>query len=207
LHYALDKWFEEEVKPRCKGNAILYRYADDWLCCFQYKTEAEKFYRVVPKRLERFNLELEATKTQLLHFSRFHPSMKRRFTFLGFEFYWFIDRQNEPRLMRRTARKKLQGAKQRMKEWIRKCRSLPKTNFFTTLNAKLKGHYNYYYVSGNSESVWRFYNAVEELCFKWLNRRSQRKSLTWKQFSALWKRLGVSVPKARKVHNLKESSW
>ena len=93
LHYALDKWFDEEIKPRCAGNVAMFRFADDWLCCFQYGADARRFYRVLPKRLGRFNLEVEPSKTQILRFSRFHPGMKRRFTFLGFEFYWMIDRE------------------------------------------------------------------------------------------------------------------
>lgn len=206
LHYALDKWFDEEVKPRCSGNVILFRCADDWLCGFQYSADASRYYEVLPKRLKRFNLEVEPSKTQILRFSRFHPSMKRRFTFLGFEFYWMIDRGGQPRVMKRTARKKLQGATQRIKDWIRCSRHLPKLIFFAKLRAKLTGHYNYYYTRGNSRSVWRFYDAAVVQCYKWLNRRSQRKSLTWEQFKRLWDRMGVPKPKVSQ--NQKASlSW
>ena len=93
LHYVLDLWFEKVVKPRCEGEALLCRYADDWVCAFRYREDAEGFYRVLPKRLEKFNLEVAPEKTRLLRFSRFHPSMKRRFTFLGFEFFWKEDRK------------------------------------------------------------------------------------------------------------------
>ncbi len=195
LHHALDKWFEEEVKPRCTGNVVLFRFADDWLCGFQYSDDAKKYYEVLPKRLKRFNLEVEPSKTQILRFSRFHPSIKRRFTFLGFEFYWTIDRQGLPRVEKRTARKKLQGATQRAKDWIKHNRHLPKVKFFSILKAKLTGHYNYYYTRGNSRSVWRFYDAVVEQCYKWLNRRSQRKSLTWNQLKRLWKQMGMPKPR------------
>lgn len=195
LHYALDKWFDEEVKPRCTGNVALFRFADDWLCCFQYSRDADRYYEVLPKRLEKFNLELEPSKTQILRFNRFHPSMRRTFTFLGFEFYWMIDRKGLPRAAKRTARKKLQGSIQRIKDWIKLSRHLPKREFFLKLKAKLSGHYNYYYTRGNSRSVWRFYDAVIVQCFKWLNRRSHRKSLTWEQFKRLWVQMGVSKPR------------
>jgi hypothetical protein len=134
LRCALDKWFEEEVKPRCSGNVALFRFADDWLCCFQYGVDARRFYEVQPKRLARFNLEVEPSKTQILRFSRFHPSMTRRFTFLGFEFYWMIDRKGLPRMMKLTSRKKLQGALQRIKDWIRQRRHLPKCLTSTTVS-------------------------------------------------------------------------
>ena len=192
--YGDDKWFDEEVKPRCSGNVVLFRFADDRLCCFQYGADASRFYRILPKRLARFNLEVEPSKTRILRFSRFHPGMKRRFTFLGFEFYWMTDRKGLPRLMKRTSRKKLQGAIRRIKDWIRCNRHLPKAVFFSRLNAKLIGHYNCYYTKGNSRSVWRFYDAVIVQCYKWLNRRSYRKSLTWEQLKRLWAQMGVPKP-------------
>jgi len=136
LHYALDLWFERVVKPHCKGEAVIFRFADDWVCAFRYKQDAEKFYAVLPKRLQKFNLKVEPTKTQILRFSRFHPGMERRFTFLGFEFFWFIDRKGTPRVMRRTARKKLRAALKRMKDWIRLNRHKNTRWFFKLLNAK-----------------------------------------------------------------------
>lgn len=195
LHYALDKWFEEEVKPRCEGNVVLFRFADDWVCCFQYSRDAQRYYEVLPKRLKRFNLDVEPSKTRKMRFSRFQPSMSRTFTFLGFEFYWMVDRKGLPRLAKRTARKKLQGAIQRIKDWIKYSRHLPKREFFAQLNAKLSGHYNYYYTRGNSRSVWRYYDAAVVQSFKWLNRRSQRKSLIWEQFKRLWIQMGVLKPR------------
>ena len=96
LHYVLDLWFAKVVKPRCTGEALLCRYADDWVCAFRLREDAERFYRVLPKRLEKFNLTLAPDKTRLLRFSRFHPSMRRRFTFLGFEFFWKEDRKGTP---------------------------------------------------------------------------------------------------------------
>ena len=139
LHYALDLWFEKVVKPHCRGEALLCRYADDWVCAFRFQEDAERFYRVLPKRLEKFNLQVAPEKTPLRRFSRFHPSMKRRFTFLGFAFSWRPDRQGVPRVMRRTARKKLQAACQRLTEWIKRHRHLLGREFFQRLNARLTG--------------------------------------------------------------------
>ncbi|MBV5275170.1 MAG: hypothetical protein JZU52_16510 [Lamprocystis purpurea] len=104
------------MKPRCRGEVLLCRYADDFVCAFCFEKDARRFYRVLSQRLEKFGLALAPEKTQVLRFSRFHPSMQRRVTFLGFELFWCIDREGIPRVKRRTARKRLQGAIRRIKE-------------------------------------------------------------------------------------------
>lgn len=182
LHYALDLWFEKVVKPQIKGEAIICRFADDFVCAFRFRDDANKFYRILPQRLGKFGLQVAPEKTQTLRFSRFHPTMKRRFTFLGFEFYWDCDRKGVARVHRRTARKKLKEVISRITEWIRKNRYLPERKFFQVINAKLRGHYNYYGIRGNSKSLWYYYYRVIDICFKWLNRRSQRRSYTWERF-------------------------
>ncbi len=196
LHYVLDLWFEEIVKKNCQGKAMICRYADDWVCAFQLRDDAERFYRVLPKRLERFNLEVAPEKTRIIRFSRFHPSMERRFTFLGFELYWFIDHNGEKRVMRRTARIKLLGACRRIKAWIKENRHLKGREFIKALNRRLRGHYNYYGLRGNQQSLNRFYSWAMICAFKWLNRRGgKRKSFTWKAFNRAIERIGVAAPK------------
>ncbi len=179
LHYALDLWFAKVVKPHCRGEALISRYADDLVCAFRFRSDAEWFYQVLPKRLGKFKLEVAPEKTRILRFSRFHPGMTRRFPFLGFEFFWTEDRQGVPRVKRRTARKKLQSACRRIKAWIRANRHLPGQAFFNGLNARLRGHYRYYGVHGNSHALSRFVDWAIKCAFKWLNRRGgKRKSLT-----------------------------
>lgn len=202
LHHVLDNWFASEVKPRLKGRAILCRYADDWICAFQYRDDAQRFYAVLHQRLGRFNLTVEPSKTNILRFSRFHPSRKSTFCFLGFEFYWFNDRSGTARVHRRTARKKQLAALQRLTTWVKIARNLPKRAFFAGLARKLNGHYNYYYVRGNARSVWSFYGQAMELVFKWLNRRSQRKSYTWAGFIALLAWIGTPRPKVTETTRL-----
>jgi RNA-directed DNA polymerase len=183
------------VKAHCRGAALRWRYADDWVCAFRYQDDAERFYRVLPKRLKKFNLQVALEKTHLLRFSRFHPSMRRRFTFLGFEFYWMPDRQGVPRVTRRTARKKLQAACQRIKDWIKQHRHLPGREFFQRLNARLQGHDNYYGVRGNSRALKHFFNWAMDCTFKWLNRRSgTRKSYPWEQFTRVLDRVKIARP-------------
>jgi RNA-directed DNA polymerase len=65
LHHGLDLWFEGVVKPYCRGKVLLIRYADDFVCAFQYQGDAEAFYRVLPKRLAKFGLEVAPEKTRL----------------------------------------------------------------------------------------------------------------------------------------------
>ena len=196
LHYVLNLWFERVIKAGCQGDALICVYADDFVCAFQYKSDAEKFFRVLPERLAKFGLEVAPEKTQLLRFSRFHPSMRRRFTFLGFEFYWYKDRGGKLRVTRRTARKKLQGACKRIKEWIKLNRHLEGRDFIAGLNRRLRGHYNYYGLRGNSRSLWRFYQWAIKCSFKWLNRRGgKRRSFTWEAFNQALKRVGVARPR------------
>jgi group II intron reverse transcriptase/maturase len=196
LHFALDLWFEKIVKAHCDGDAMIIRYADDFVCAFQYHRDAVKFFRVLPKRLGKFCLSVTPEKTGMMRFSRFHPSRRKCIIFLGFETRWVQDKKGLARVMQRTARKKLQGACRRIKDWIKKNRHLKGMSYIKALNRRLRGHYNYYSVVGNLKSLRRFYNWAVECSFKWLNRRGgKRKSFSWKDFSRAIKRLGLAKPK------------
>jgi len=195
LHYVLDLWFEKIVKADCRGDAMVLRYADDFVCAFQYREEAQGFFRVLPERLKKFNLSVAPEKTRVVRFSRFHPGMRRRFVFLGFETYWTADQQGNVRVMQRTARKRLQSACRRIKEWIKENRHLKGSYFITALNRRLRGHYNYYNVCGNVSSLWRFYGWAVKCSYKWLNRRGgKRKTFTWPVFNKAIERLGIAKP-------------
>ena len=206
LHNALDLWFEKVVKPRCQGEALLSRYADDLVWAFRFRTDAEWFYQVLPTRLGKFKLEVAPGKTRILRFSRFHPGMTRRFTFLGFEFYWKEDRQGVPRVKRRTARPRWQRACQRIKEWIQANRHLPGNAFFTGLNARWRGHYSYYGVHGHSHALQRFFDWAMACAFKWLNRRGgKQRSFSWQRFTQLLdavpiERPRITEPRRRRVY-------
>jgi RNA-directed DNA polymerase len=196
LHFALDLWFEKVAKAHCKGDALIMRYADDFVCAFQYHKDAIEFFKTLPERLVKFDLSVAPEKTGLMRFSRFHPSRSRRIIFLGFETYWSKDLKGVVRVMQRTARKKLHGACKRIKDWIKENRHLKGIKFITALNRRLRGHYNYYSVVGNFRSLWRYYGWAVQCAFKWLNRRGgKRKSFTWKAFSRAIERLGLVKPK------------
>jgi hypothetical protein len=126
--------------------------------------------------------------------------MQRRFTFLGFEFFWRPDRHGVPRVMRRTARQKLQAACQRIKEWIKQHRHLPGREFFQRLHTRLRGHYNYYGVRGNARALHRFFRWAMDCTFKWLNRRGgKRRSDTWEQFAQVLDRVKIARPHITEV--------
>lgn len=185
LHYALDIWFEKRVKPCLKGRAMLIRYADDFVVAFQYRHEAQTFYRRLPDRLRKFNLDVAAEKTHLKRFSRFHPGKERNFQFLGFEFYWDTDRKGEPRLRQRTAAKKHKATLSELYSWIKQNRSKRLNRFMPQLKRKLAGFSNYFGLPDNSRSVSAVYNFVLHSLYKWLNRRSQRRSFNWRGFKEM----------------------
>jgi len=192
LHYVLDIWFEKRVKPKLDGNAMLIRYADDFVVAFQLSKDAERFYDALPKRLHKFGLEIAKEKTKLIRFSRFHPGKQRCFTFLGFDFYWSRDRKKQPRLRRRTARKKQRESMSMFTRWIKWNRSMPIGEFLTTLKRKLKGFENYFGLPDNSSSLSGLYSHVINMLYKWLNRRSQRRSYNWKGLNDVLHCFGIT---------------
>jgi len=201
LHFALDLWFQNRVKAHCKGEAFILRYADDFICGFRYEEEAERFYRELPNRMRKFGLAVAPEKTGLIRFSRFHPGMERRLVFRGFETYWMKDEKGAARVEQRTARKKLQSACKRIKEWIKENRHLKGGFFIKALNRRLRGHYNFYNVPGNLFSLWRFFKWAVKCSFKWLNRRGgKRKSFTWGAFNKAIERLGIAKPEMKIVN-------
>jgi retron-type reverse transcriptase len=143
LHSALDLWFEKVVQPRGRGEAGWCRSADAWVWALRWQEDAERFWRVLPPRLAPCHLQVAPETTQLCRFRRLHPSTKRRFTLLGCAFFWAPERPGVPRVMRRTARQKLQAACQRLTAWIKHPRPLPGRVCFQRVKARLRGHDNY----------------------------------------------------------------
>ena len=200
LHYALDLWCEKVVKPRWRGDALLCRYADDWVCAFRLQEDAERFFRVLPKRRGKCHLQVAPEQTHLRRFNRCHPSKKRRFTFLGCAFFWMPDRHSVPRVMRRTARKTRQAAGQRLTEWSKPHRHLPGRAFFQRLQARLRGHDNYYGVRGNARSLTRCFYWAMDGAFTWLNRRGgKQSSYPWGQCTHVLDRVKRARPRITEV--------
>jgi len=200
LHYALDLWFERKVKPKLKGRAMLIRYADDFVVAFQYRDEAMALYRELPARLEKFNLTVAPEKTAIKRFSRFHPGQNRCFEFLGFQFYWDVDFSGEPRLRRRTSTKKHKATLKEMTTWIKVNRHDRLNHFMRQLKRKIDGFRNYFALPDNSLSVGRIYDHILHSLFKWLNRRSQRRSFNWHGLKEVLKYYRIEPMTVRKRH-------
>ena len=189
--FFLDQWFATVVKRHCRGYCELLRYADDNLAVFELAEDAQRFMRVLPLRLGTFGLRLNPTKTHLLAFGKRQAwrALKATqrlptFDFLGFTHYWGTSRQGMVRLKRKTAKGCLRRALVAINYWLRTERSARKLpDLWRAIAGKLRGHFNYFGVTDNSSALARFAHAVHRLVFKWLNRRSQRRSFTWEQFA------------------------
>ena len=190
LHYVLDVWFSHRVRRACQGEAYYFRYADDFLACFQLKGEAERFRHQLEDRLEGFGLKLALEKTQCIEFGRFarenaykHGKKPKEFTFLGFTHYCGTTREGYFKVKRRTSRKKLDQSLRRFTEWARKARGVVrKGEMFRLARARVVGHLSYYAITDNTDRCKDFVRRAERILFKWLNRKSQRRSYTWATF-------------------------
>jgi RNA-directed DNA polymerase len=193
LHHVLDLWFEKVVKKQCRGEACLIRYADDFVCAFEYREEAERFHGALGKRLAKFGLEVAAEKTRVIRMLK--GDSKPSFDFLGFEFRWGKDVKGKAHLKRRTSRKKLKQSLQRFTLWCRTHRHVPVRQLMEQVSLKLRGYYNYYGLISNSEGLKEFFRAAMRIMLKWLNRRSQRRSYNWTGFHELLCRYNVPTPR------------
>lgn len=198
LHYVLDIWFEKIVKVKAEGRCMIISYADDFVCAFQYKRDAEKFMNSLGERLKKFNLELAMDKTKLIKFTRFKKKESGSFDFLGFTYRWETSRKGKDIITHKTSKKKFMKSVEKMKSWIKEQRNCRLRNIISKLNDKLRGYYNYYGVIGNWNKIQQFHNIVIKLLYKWLNRRSQRRSFNWIQFNEKMKWYNLQKPFIKK---------
>jgi RNA-directed DNA polymerase len=200
LHYALDVWFEREVKPRLRGEAHLVRYADDFVMTFERQDDAERVMDVLGKRMGRFGLTLHPDKTRLLPFRR--PPARQTggkgpatFDFLGFTLHWRRARSGRWGMMCKTRSARLRRSVQAVADWCRRHRHLPVKEQHIALTRRVRGHFNYFGISGNFRSLLLFVEEVKRAWYKWLRRRSQQAHLTWEEFGALLTRLPLPRPR------------
>ena len=190
LHYVLDLWFSRRVRRQCRGEAYYFRYADDFLACFQYKDDAEQFRNRLGDRLEGFGLKLAEEKTHCIEFGRFARQNARKkggkpkeFTFLGFTHYCGKTKNGYFKVKRRTSRKKLGQGLREFKEWAAKMHNvLRKGDMLRQARSKVAGHLSYYAITDNSNRCSYYVYCTERILFKWLNRKSQRGPYTWSAF-------------------------
>lgn len=197
LHYVLDCWFEQEVRPRLRCQAYLIRFADDFVIGFRDHRDAQRVMEVVPKRFERFGLTVHPTKTQLIPFRPPSPMRDEKgkanqrhgtFDLLGFTHYWGRSQRGYWIVKQKTASDRFSRAVRSMDSWCQANRHLSISEQQQKLNEKLRGHYAYYGVTGNSAALTRFLHEVENRWRKWLYRRNRLRSQNWSTFRRLLKR-------------------
>lgn len=204
LHYVLDWWFEREVKPRLKGPAFLIRYADDFVMVFQHESDARRVLEVLPKRFGKYGLTLHPEKTRLVAFGRPpRPSaaagspwdLPGTFDLLGFTHYWCRSRRGNWVVKRQTSKSRLRRALSTIAVWCRDHRHQPVPKQHGTLCQKLRGHYAYYGITGNSPALSAFRHYATRLWRQWLSRRTRGPSMPWDLFRRLLDRYPLPVEK------------
>jgi group II intron reverse transcriptase/maturase len=203
LHEVLDEWFQNVVRPRMKGNCFLVRYADDFVTGFSVKGEAERVFKVLPKRFERYGLSIHPEKSRLVQFSR--PYGKRgkgpgSFAFLGFTHYWAKTLRGGWTIKRKTQSKRLSRFMSGIGEWCKGHRHEPLTQQHRTLSSKLRGHYQYYGVRGNFKMLEVVYEHTRVVWQKWLRRRNSMNRMSWERFTeGVEQTLGLPLPQIMHV--------
>lgn len=191
LHYVLDLYFEKKLKHNLKGYTQLLRYADDFIIGIQHSADAAKIQAELTKRLGKFGLSLSKEKTAIKEFGRFAAENRQRrgqrkpetFNFLGFTHYLSQTQDGRFSLRAKTQGKRLNKAVVEMNSYLKRVRSMLKPKeIWQVVTAKLTGHYNYYGISGNFESMQTYYLKTRNQLFKWLNKRSEKTSFNWERF-------------------------
>ena len=191
LHYVLDKWFEDTVKQHVEGFCRLVRYADDFVCLIQYQEDARKIERALANRFNKHELQLHPEKSRNISFGRFEKlnalnagRKANTFDFLGFTHFCDKTRKGYFKLGRKTSAKKFRAKCKDLNLWLKSIRNvLPTKEWWKILKAKLRGHFEYYGVSGNYPSIAKYYSIAMRQTLKWLNRRSQKRKMKWWDFN------------------------
>ena len=202
LHHALDVWFEDVVKPRLKGEAYEIRFADDAILCFQHRADAEKVMRVLPKRFEKYGLTLHPEKTRLIEFGRHAARNAKKqgkqpesFDFLGFKHLCARSRKGGFTVHVRTLAKRLRRGLKAIADWCKQHRRTPVNQQQQALNAKLRGHYQYYGRPTNYHRIWQFYRRVCRIWREWLGRRTRGRPLRWDRYNAILRQHPLLLPR------------
>lgn len=203
LHYVLDQWFERDVKPRMRGESYLIRYADDFIVGFELESDAVRYQTVLPKRLGRFSLSVAEDKTKLIRFGRFaRRDCQRRgegapqtFDFLGFTHYCGTSRAGRFKLKRKTSTKKLRVQLLDLKRWFWKQLETPIDEMWHTLNAKLRGHYQYYGINDNWPLLMAYREHARRMAKRHISRRSQNSYFSWAKFNAFTEHNPLASPR------------
>lgn len=203
-HDVIDEWIDHTVKSHCKGEVKMTRYADDLVICCQDQQDAARIKVALAQRLEKYGLKMNEEKTKLVKFSIKNQKRGERqetFDFLGFTFYLGGSRKGSPLVKVKTSGKRFRAKLKKVNDWARSIKNKMTLNQLMKLAAsKVRGHIQYFGVSHNYKYVERFVWKVTVILFKWLNRRSQRRSFTWERFTKYLDK--IKFPKAKIYHPL-----
>jgi len=203
-HHVIDKWFEETVKRHCRGKVELFRYCDDAVICCQYASDAVRVKKALIGRLEKYKLKLSEEKTKMVSFSKFkfaQGNKQESFDFLGFTFYWGYSRNNKPLPKVKSSGKRMRSKLKIVNGWAKAVRNKYRLQeVWERFCTKVEGHIRYYGVSFNMCGLKRFIYSAISIIFKWLNRRSQKRSFTWEKFLQFMQEF--PPPKMRIWHSL-----
>lgn len=203
MHHVLVLWYKAYFEKRGRGKSFLVVYADDYLAGFEEKREAQSYYKEIQKRLGKYGLEIEESKSRLLEFGRYAKERRKRrgegkpetFDFLGFTFYCGENQAGKYCVIPKTSGKRVRSKQKELKEWIKKNRTTPLKELMRILNQKLIGHYRYYGVTYNIKSLTKYHYETTILLYRCLNRRSQKKSYNWEEFKQMLKYYPLACPK------------
>ncbi len=203
LHYVLDDWFEKVVKPHINGFCDIVRYADDFICVVQSATESKRVEKALKNRFNKYGLEIHPDKSRTISFGRYEQEnakrQKRRpntFDFLGFTHFCDTTRTGTFKVGRKTSRKKFKSKMKAMNIWLKSIRNVQMLkDWWKILQSKIRGHFQYYGISGNYVSISKYYELTVRLTKKWINRRSQKQSMNWKQFNQYLEKYPLPKPK------------
>lgn len=196
LHYVLDRWIYEIVRPNLKGEIYLVRYADDFIIMFQYENEAQKVYKALIKRLAKYGLELEVNKTRIIPFGRYKGG-KETFNFLGFMHYNGTTRTGKYIVGHKMDKKKKKAKCNSITKWIKERRTCKFKDTIKQLNMKLTGIYAYYGINGMYEELCKIYYHVLNALRTMIFRRSQRK-ISKEIFYRITARIPIAKPRIYK---------
>lgn len=195
LHYVLDEWIMQVVKPLLKGEIFIVRYADDFVIGFEYYEDARRVMDTLPKRMAKFGLNIHPEKTKLVDFSPDGKSKPPTIDFLGFTHYWTKSKKGAPVVKRRTTSKGLRKGIKKLEESCRNNRHKRLKEQHKLLKAKLQGLYQYYSIRSNFQALKTFYQIALRRWYYWLNKRSQTNSYTWEGYKALLQHFILPLPR------------
>lgn len=190
LHHVIDLWFAEISKSHISGRAELVRYADDMVFTFEYLREAERFFKVLPKRLAKFGLEMHQEKSAILpaghnQAERAYQAKRRlpTFNFLGFTCYWGKSRRGYWTLRFTSRRDRFNSTLKRMKAFLREHLTTSDTPaVIQKVISVIQGWVNYHNISYNRRRVSTFILNSKRLLLRWFNRRGGKKRMNWQRF-------------------------